>query len=109
MNPAQLVKRLLERDMPVEVVGPVSAQALEPFPFDQPFNTLHDVDCLVRSGRQRRGHVDARNQAQGHKLARFRFKHCLARLESAYSPRIPDICTHLVCLSHCWRQLRGWG
>ena len=67
MRLPQVFQRLLQGDMPVEIVGPMAAQALKPLPLDPPLHPLDDFDRFTGLGRERIRKIDSAEEAERHK------------------------------------------
>ena len=60
----QTIQRLFQRDMPVQVVTPVPANAFEPFAFDRPLDPANESELQVRPRLKGRCKVYAAGQVQ---------------------------------------------
>ena len=51
LPPTEAIQRLLQRDMPVEIIGPVAVRALQPFTPHQPLDPGYDPGpCIAFRG-----------------------------------------------------------
>ncbi len=77
----QLVQRLLERDVAVEIIGPMAAQTLQPLPFDQALYAYDDLGGLAGLGRQCVRKIDAAQKAERDKPCGVQFQGRLSCFE----------------------------